>query len=94
MAWQAAYLILHTADWGQTLDIAKNPGDYYEVNPLLGDHPSVKRANSYMAFSALTHTGIAYTLPPPWRRRFQQVTIGLKAGIVGYNYSIGLRINF
>lgn len=93
-AWQASYLALHVADWGQTRHIAKNPGEYYEVNPLLGDHPSVRRVDTYMAVSAITHTAIAYCLSPDWRRRFQQVTVGIKAGVVGYNYSIGLKMDF
>lgn len=93
-AWQAAYLILHAADWGQTLYIAKHPNEYWEVNPLLGEHPSVRRVNTYMATSAIVHTAIAYTLPPVWRRRWQAVTVGIKAGVVGYNYSIGLKMDF
>ena len=93
-AWQAGYLLLHVADWRQTLNIAKNPDRFYEVNPLIGEHPSESKVNTYMAASAALHTGIAYTLSGKWRRRFQQVTIGMKAGIVGYNYSVGIRLDF
>ena len=37
--YEAAYLALHTVDWGQTRNIAKNPSRYSEVNPVLGKHP-------------------------------------------------------
>lgn len=92
--WQAAYLLLHAVDWGQTRSIAKNPDDYYEVNPLIGRHPSLKRVDRYMAVSAVAHTAIAYVLPPQWRRHFQRVTLSVKAGLVDQNYSIGLTIDY
>lgn len=91
---QIAYLILHAVDWGQTRNIARNPNDYYEFNPLLGEHPSVKRVDSYMLVSALTHTAISYVLPPKWREAFQQVTLSVKSGLVNHNFSIGLRIDY
>ena len=91
---QAAYLTLHAADWGQTRNIAKRPDEFYEVNPILGEHPSIRRVDSYMAFSALAHTAISYALPPKWRRRWQYASITVKAGIVGWNYSAGLKIDF
>jgi hypothetical protein len=92
--WQVAYLLLHAVDWGQTRMIARNPEAYYEINPLLGEHPSVKRVDRYMAMSALAHTAIAYALPPTWRRYFQRVTLSVKAGLVDQNYAIGLTIDY
>lgn len=91
---QIAYLLLHAVDWGQTRNIARNPHEYYEFNPLLGEHPSVKRVDSYMLASALTHTAISYVLPPKWREAFQQVTLSVKSGLVDHNFSIGLRIDY
>lgn len=94
-AWQAAYMVLHVADWGQTRDIARREDEgYYETNPILGRHPSLKRVDTHFAVTALAHTAISYALPPDWRRRWQMVTIGVEAGFVSYNYSIGLKINF
>lgn len=93
--WQAAYLALHVADWGQTRDIVKREGEgYYETNPILGRHPSLKRVDTYFTVTALAHTAISYALPAAWRRGWQHVTIGVEAGYVSYNYSIGLNINF
>lgn len=91
---QLVYLILHAVDWGQTRNIAKNPDDYYEFNPLLGRHPSAKRVDSYMLVSGLTHTAISYVLPSDWRHAFQRVTLSVKAGFVQHNFSIGLRIDY
>lgn len=91
---QMAYLTLHVADWGQTRYIAKNPNRYLEKNLFLGGHPSLSRVDSYFAFTALAHTAISYALPPDWRRGWQYITIGVEAGAVGYNYSIGLKMDF
>lgn len=91
---QLAYLLLHLIDWGQTRNIARNPDEFYEFNPLLGEHPSVKRVDSYMLVSALTHTAISYLLPPNWRHAFQHVTLSVKSGLVNHNFSIGLRIDY
>ncbi len=40
---QLAYTALHMVGWGQTLDIADQPKDYYETNPVLGEHPHAAR---------------------------------------------------
>lgn len=93
-AWQATYLALHVADWGQTRDAAAQPGRYAEQNPMLGEHPSQKRIDSYFAATAILHTAVAYALPPDWRRTWQHITIGVEAGVVCRNARIGLQVNF
>jgi hypothetical protein len=80
-------------DWGQTRYISKHQ-KYHEVNPLLGEHPTIGRVNRYMLVSGLTHVVVSDFLSPPWRERFQYVTIGLKASVVTYNYSVGIRVDF
>lgn len=100
-AWQAGYLALHVADWGQTRNIVRRAdtgcdGDplCIERNPILGRNPSIKRVDTYFAFTALAHTAISYALPPDWRRSWQLITIGVEAGVVGYNYKLGLKMDF
>lgn len=92
---EAAYLVLHVVDWGQTRNIVNRREEgYWEINPILGKQPSIKRVDSYMAFSAIAHVGIAYVLPQKWRARFQYTTAGIKTGLVIYNNSAGLRVDF
>ena len=100
-AWQASYMALHIADWGQTRNIVRRAdtgcdGDptCIERNPFLGRNPSLKRVDTYFAVTALAHTAISYVLPSDWRRGWQMITIGMEAGVVGYNYSIGLKMDF
>jgi len=101
---ESAYVLLHIADWNQTREIARNPQQYWEVNPVLGKHPSIKRVDSYMAFSALAHIGISYAIAPlcdaigasprKCREGFQYLTLGGKASLVYHNNRIGLSWDF
>ena len=98
---EIAYLALHVADWGQTRNIVLRSdtgcdGDStcIERNPLLGRNPSIKRVDTYFAFTAVAHAVVGYYLPPNWRSGWQMVTIGMEAGIVGHNFSIGLKMDF
>lgn len=101
---EAVYLALHVADWGQTRNIVRRATvgcDGYdgstncsERNPILGRNPSIKRVDTYFAVTALAHVAISHALPEEWRKGWQYVTIGMQAGAVGRNYSIGLNIDF
>jgi hypothetical protein len=92
--YQLTYAILHVMDWGQTLDIAKNPDTYYEKNLILGRHPSVKDVNNYFASSLVIHTVIAYMLPEEARRVWQGIWIVMEGNSVSNNFGIGLQFNF
>lgn len=91
---ELSYQALHFIDWRQTRYIAKNGDDYYEVNPILGRHPDKHWVDVYFLGSAVAHLGISYFLPDRYRNVWQCVTIGVKAGLVGWNYSIGIRMEF
>ena len=91
---EAAYLALHVVDWGQTLEIADNPGQYHERNPVLGDHPSRGRVNAWFAGTALLHPVVSYLLPDDLRPYWQYGTIGLEMYCVGNNVSLGIGMGF
>ena len=91
---EAAYLALHVADWGQTLDIADHPERWHEHNPVLGDHPSRSRVNLWFAGTAVLHPVISYVLPDDLRPYWQYGTIGLELYCVGNNYSVGIGMGF
>jgi len=90
VAWQG----LHLVDWGQTLNIAKEPTLYHEINPLMGKHPSVGKVNTYMCLSALTHLGVSALLPKEYRIYWQWISIGVTSGLIIHNYNIGLKVRF
>lgn len=101
MAWnksdtqrETIWQLIHVVDWGQTVDIAKNPNRYSEINPLIGEHPSVNDVHRYMIASSLTHYLVSRTLKPRYRKYWQYITIGMTGTLIAHNYSVGLRINF
>ncbi len=90
ISWQG----LHLVDWGQTLDIAKHPNQFNEINPIIGKHPSTSTVNTYMACSAISHALISYILPKKYRPYWQIGSIAVTSSLIYHNYSIGLKINF
>ncbi len=94
--WESAFLAVHTVDWGQTLDIASqcHTGAYQEVNPFLGECPSVAKINQYFISMAALHIGVAALLPNPYRNIFQKTSLALRIGVVANNARIGLSVNF
>jgi len=91
---QALSTSLQIIDWGQTLDIAEKPDRYREINPLIGEHPSRGRVNTYFAVSVLSNIFIAHLLPSLWRRVWLGSRIMISGYLVNGNYGIGLRVNF
>jgi len=92
---QFASLGLLGADWAQTRTIAKNPYQWHETNPILGQHPSVGNVNNYFAAAMLGHTLLANLLPPEYRKLLQYGTIGLEAPVVGKNkFKLGIGMTF
>jgi hypothetical protein len=94
IALQSTYTMLHIIDWGQTLDISKNSDKYWEINPILGKHPSVSKVNIYMGTSLAIYYIVNYFLPSDYRLLVESSSVILKASLVSHNYKIGLYINF
>jgi len=89
-----AMTVLQAIDWRQTKHIAKNGHKFYECNRILDDHPSQNEVDLYFAVSWVAKTGIAYVLDEEWRKRWQWVCIGSSAGCVGWNYYLGIEMEF
>jgi len=99
ITWQA----LHIVDMGTTLNITDHPDRYWEINPILGRHPSREAVYAYMTASAILHPIIAHYLPVKtvWlgfrfnpRRIWQATTWYISAWNVQNNLSIGLEMRF
>lgn len=91
---EATWVTLHVVDWGQTLDIARQPERFHERNPFLGKHPSVGEVNAYASVWLLLHPTISFVLPPPYRDVWQYVSIGVTGSAVVMNFAVGLRVRF
>jgi hypothetical protein len=91
---EAVYLVLHTVDYAQTREIARNPDKWHEQNSILGSHPSSSQVDQYFVATAALQFAVAYYLPAKYRAPFQYVTIGIEGGAVAHNFSIGIRVRF
>lgn len=67
---------------------------YQEDNPLLGQHPSIGKLNNLVGASIVGHAAITYILPRGWREGWQYVWIGVEAGAVYNNHSLGIKLKF
>ena len=91
---QSGVVALMGIDWAQTRKIAQNPDKYSEMNPVLGSHPSTEKVDAYFLTCAAAHTVVSMVLPPEYRVLWQYIWIGLEAGTVAHNASIGLGVGF
>lgn len=91
---ELSYQILHFIDWRQTRYIAKNPEDYYEMNPVLGKHPSTYKVDAYFIGTAIVHPIITHFLPQKYRPWWQAVTITMSGTCVINNYFVGIKMDF
>jgi hypothetical protein len=95
---------LYIIDWGQTLDIADRRDEgYYEINPIIGNHPTRGRVNAVFAAFAAGQVAGTFLLPTRYkiggyllnpRRMWQLGFISVSAACAVNNYSIGLRAGF
>ena len=88
--WQS----LHVIDWGQTLDIARQPERFHEHNVLLGGHPSPRAVNNMMIWTGLAHGVVSRVLPSDARKWWQWMTIAGCAYYVMQNHKLGIKVRF
>ena len=77
----------------QTLQIAEDD-NYWETNPVLGEHPTKDEIYIYFTGAILAGWVITYMLPANVRKYFQGFYIGTSASSVWHNHRIGLRVSF
>lgn len=103
LALEVTWETLHVIDWGYTLNIADRPDKFYEMNPILGKHPSRSDVNLYMTGSMILHPIITYILPKevtvfdvkiPVRTLFQFISITTSSGLIINNINVGLHCTF
>lgn len=95
---ESIWQLLNVVDWGTTTNIAARKSDgYWEINPILGRHPSREAVHVYMAASAVGHLAATHLLlkycpkaVPFW----EMLTISVTGSLVMSNLSVGLRVAF
>lgn len=66
---------LRLIDFGQTLQIARQPERYGEKNSIMGEHPSTEKVCAYFATYMIGSFAISYFLPEPYRTAWQSINI-------------------
>ena len=88
---ETTYGVLHTLDWRTTMDIAKHPG-YFEMNPILGKHPTNMQIHKYFTVTGIMQYTIAKSLPPKQRTVWQVLGIIIEFAAVVNNFGLGLAL--
>ena len=81
---------LTMADWLQSLNIAKHPLDFHEMNPVLGRHPSEGSVNTYMALATLGSLLAPEAVPQKLRTPLRTAWAALELANVIRNRRIGI----
>ncbi len=63
IAREAAWEALNAIDHRQTLQTARNPDRFRELNPILGEHPDERAVDLYFTIWMLLHPMITHALP-------------------------------
>ena len=92
-AWEAAVQTALVLDWAQTRYIRNDP-TRRELNPLIGPYPSMGKVNTYFVTSMVLHGAVAYVLPGPWRRAYQEGMLAFEIGMIGRNKHLGIGFKF
>ena len=79
---------------GQTPVVVSRQRPYHEKNPILGSDPSKNEIDRYFAVALLGTAGLAYVLPPTYRRYFLGGVIVVETLVVLRNHRIGMRVQF
>ena len=88
------YLVATAMDWRQTVYIAHHPDKYYEMNRILGEHPSEASVNQYFLASVAVKLTVAHILPSKWRKIWLGAMIGSSTALVVHNNSIGIKFEW
>lgn len=82
------------ADWLQTRQVAKNPDQFHEYNPILGEHPSQGKVNLYFLAAAGGLLLLADFLPSEYRTGLLYGVIAVQAVAITNNLQEGISIRW
>ncbi|SRR5258708_1085241 len=81
-------------DWGQTRYIVKHPQSFHELNPTLGNSPSMRSVNKFFLGRLALHGAAAYILPDPFKKIWLASEITIRFNTVNHNRTLGIGFNF
>lgn len=94
---QALYLGMQAAtviDWAQTRDISKRPGELAEANPILGQHPSIGKVNTFFVLRLIGQHYGAKALPDEYRTPVLVALNLAYASVAARNHSMEVKQDY
>ena len=88
---QKSTTALLAADYAQTLEIAKHPDQFWEMNPILGRHPSEDRVHAYFLTWLAINWLVGDRLPERVSKPFYYTMLAVESWAVTNNISAGIR---
>ena len=84
-----------TADWATTRNMTRRYNEgYYELNPILGKHPTRTEVDVYMIGMLVANYYITDWLPNEYRNIYLGIRTIVHGEAAHNNMSIGLRLQF
>ena len=91
----SAFAVTLMIDAAQTRELARQGWHgFREANPLLGEHPSVGRVNSYTALAGVSVLGAAALAPPRVRTWLLAAALAVQVVTIGGSVRQGLPLRF
>ena len=84
---QTVLIALIYLDMKETIYLLQYDG-YYELNPILGEHPSEETIRRHAVGIAVIHSLYVWFLPKEYRSYFQAFSLGAESATVWSNYQL------
>lgn len=94
IALESVYATLHTIDYLETRQIARNDHYYESINPILGKNPSQDKVDIWFCSMMAAQYIIADRLPSKWRKLWISSGIVVEGSMVRKNIKVGMKIRF
>jgi hypothetical protein len=88
------FLVTEGVDWAMTRYISDNPNNFSEMNPILGEHPTIGEVDRYFSTCILGTYLITKALPDRLREPFLLSGIVFEVMVVKHNYELGVKFKF
>jgi len=86
-------LSLLGVDWLQTIYISKHKDRYYEINPILGEHPNKGKVNFYFGVIVGSYLISSFIMPNKLWYPLTYSCIGIELVTVVHNKNIGIGLS-
>lgn len=88
------YLLLHAIDYRQSVYIQEHPEHCYELNPLIGTHPSRGDVDRYFLATTAGVYLVDKLAPERYKNAVEGIYVTVAFSAVAWNSAIGIGFHF